>query len=449
MSGVLMAERVAAAGAAHPAARRMADWMLFFLFAGQGVRNLAGWPGHLAVALTLTVFVALSLWRQRRDPRLLGLPPELLAFLLFSGCSLIWSNYQWATVLGLLAQWATAAAGIWLAIALSWDELLRALSSALIRILVVSVAFEVFVAAGVRDRLAPLGSAYGPEAPGAYFWSENLLLAGGPIQGIVGNRNLLAFLALLALVMLGARVRTGAQVRHATASVVLAVGVLLFTRSATVVAVGAAIAMLVGVVLALPRVPHPARRLMQAGLLTGMAVGLAGILSVLPTALGVLGRSDLTNRVGIWRQVLHLVEERPALGWGWVSYWAPWVQPYDDLVIIDGVEYLQAHNALLDVLLQLGVVGAAVAGVLAAAALVRGWCTAMGAPQGDGSSPGWWPFLILCALLGQALTESRLLIEGNWALLVALAVKLATDEWTRRGNPPFTRSAPTDVRIES
>ncbi|MFC0681984.1 O-antigen ligase family protein [Lysobacter korlensis] len=431
-----------------PIAQRLGEWMLFFLFAAQGVRNLAGWPGYLGVAGALAGLVALSLWRHRRDPRLLSVPPELVAFLLFSACSLLWSEYRWATVLGLLAQWGTAAAGIWLALSLSWRQLVAALSSALSRVLLLSLAFEGFVALIVQDRVAPLWTGYGATSPGAYFWSENQLLLGGPVQGIVGNRNLLAFLALLLLLTIGARIVGGEAVRRAPWTVGLAIGTLTLTRSATVIAVTAGLAMLIGVLLLVRRVPPRTRRLFQGVVLAVLSVGLAGVLSILPVALGVLGRSDLTNRVDIWRTVLGLVEQRPALGWGWVSYWAPWVQPYDGLVVIDGVEYLQAHNALLDVLLQLGVVGAAIAGVLAVAALVRGWTRAMGGPLTTTASPGWGPFLLLCALLAQALTESRLLVEGNWALFVALSAKLAMEGWSHAGHAKFTRREPAPVSIE-
>ena len=443
-----LGERFAAPAERGTAAQRSAEWILFFLLAGQGVRNLGGWPGYLVLATAIATYVGWSLWRRRKDARLLSLPPELVAFLLFSACSLLWSHYQWATLLGLAAQWATAAVGILLAISLTWRQLFQALAAALTNVLILSLAFEVFVALFVRERLAPLWTDFGDSSPGAFFWSENHLLLGGPVQGIVGNRNLLAFAALLLLVLVGARLLDGASIRHSAWGVALAAGTLMLTRSATVVAVAAGIGMLIGVLVLVRRVPRRARRLFQGAVLTVLSVGLAGVLSVLPVALGVLGRSDLTNRVDIWRTVLGLVEQRPALGWGWVSYWPPWVYPYDGLVVIDGVEYLQAHNALLDVLLQLGVVGAAIAGALAAAALVRGWTRAMSGDPASGTAPGWAPFLLLCALLAQALTESRLLVEGNWALFVALSAKLAMDEWTRIGKAPFTRSEPAPVNIE-
>ena len=55
--------------------------------------------------------------------------------------------------------------------------------------------------------------------------------------------------------------------------------------------------------------------------------------------------------------MIGLALERPWFGWGWVGYWQPWVEPFDGLAVRNGVEYLQAHNAWLDVWMQLGIVG--------------------------------------------------------------------------------------------
>ena len=66
---------------------------------------------------------------------------------------------------------------------------------------------------------------------------------------------------------------------------------------------------------------------------------------------------DLTGRLDIWSAVWALFVERPILGWGWTSYWQSWVPLFQDLAVRNGVLYLQAHNACVDVAFQLGVVG--------------------------------------------------------------------------------------------
>ena len=162
----------------------------------------------------------------------------------------------------------------------------------------------------------------------------------------------------------------------------------------------------------------------------GLYIALVLIAVFRDAVLGLLGRSgDLTNRVDIWAAVTELALERPWFGWGWVSYWAPWAEPFDGLAVIKGVEYLQAHNAWLDVWLQHGVAGLVVFAVLVVTMLLRTVSWAVDAPLGDVvDSPALrlLPALIGTVLLVQSLAESRLLIEAGWLLLVWLAVASRT-----------------------
>src|SRR5690606_24413713 len=152
----------------------------------------------------------------------------------------------------------------------------------------------------------------------------------------------------------------------------------------------------------------------------------------------LLGKSsDLTYRFDIWHTVWNLAVERPAAGWGWVSYWVPWVEPFDDLVVIRGVTYLQAHNAWLDVFLQLGVIGLVVFGLLVATSIVRSWLLAIDTTGTRTGQHGLaWPasalpLVLLVGLLTQSIAESRLLIELGWTLLVIIAVKTSWPDTAR------------------
>jgi O-antigen ligase len=187
-----------------------------------------------------------------------------------------------------------------------------------------------------------------------------------------------------------------------------------------------------GVVLAVAVLVLAYRRVSRGAraALTGVALAVI-VLAALSSSrmsepvLRILGKGDdLTGRYEIWHVVGTLVAERPLLGWGWVSYWAPWVSPYNDLVVRGGVEYLQAHNAYFDVQLQVGVVGLAAFAVLIGSVVLRALRLAIvRAPLST------LPLLLVTALLAQAMAESRLLIEGNWALLAALSVVLP---WGKR-----------------
>ncbi|BDI21658.1 hypothetical protein L3i23_04340 [Herbiconiux sp. L3-i23] len=396
----------------------LATALFGFAFGGQAVRNLIGWPGFVTVAVALFAVVLVTLWRHRfvvvtRTP-----PLSLVAFLVFSALSLLWSQYQWATSIGLAAQWSTALAGIAVAATLPWPTIVRSLSQALTGLLAASLAFEAFVSFVLRRPVAPVYLDLDGSSPGAFWWSENHLLEFGPIQGVVGNRNLLAFLALLALIVVLTTAIESARIsRFGLALVALAVVTLVLTRSATVILAAAAVAIVAVVAIAVRRAPAHHRAAVYGAAIALLAIAVAFCATSAHTVLALLGRGDMTGRRTIWMTVAWLAEQQPLVGWGWISYWAPWVPPFNDLIVIDGVEYLQAHNALLDIWLQLGLVGVAIALVAAVAATLGTWRMATD-PHAIVRTA--LPALLLTALLFQSLTESRLLIEGNWMLFVVL-----------------------------
>ena len=166
---------------------------------------------------------------------------------------------------------------------------------------------------------------------------------------------------------------------------------------------------------------------------------LAGGLAFRAQVLGLLGKSsDLTNRTQIWQDVSALAQERPVFGWGWVSYWVPWVKPFDNLAENNGIRQLHAHNAWIDVWFQLGIIGLIVFGALIVSTLSRSWLFAVDRPQvspgtqGDYSSASLLPLLLLVALIVQSFAESRLLVEFGLFTLALLAVKTKRPEWEPR-----------------
>jgi O-antigen ligase len=122
------------------------------------------------------------------------------------------------------------------------------------------------------------------------------------------------------------------------------------------------------------------------------------------------------------------------LGWGWVGYWPPWVAPFNRLIVRGGVQYLQAHNAYLDIAFQVGIPGLLAFVVVVGSLVYRSLRLAI-APR----PLALLPLLLTVALLTQALAESRLLIEGNWALLVMLSVAVP---WV-----PRAREAPVEAAL--
>jgi len=153
---------------------------------------------------------------------------------------------------------------------------------------------------------------------------------------------------------------------------------LALTRSATVTVALVGVGIVAGVVELVRRASTGRGR----ALVCGIAAAGAGVLAALVVTfqrgiLELLGKSaDLTGRLGLWDSVIELAQQRPAFGWGWVSYWMPWAAPFDTLVFRNGVRQLQAQNAWLDVWFQLGVIGVVIFAALVLFTMTRTWILA-------------------------------------------------------------------------
>ena len=403
----------------------LAAFTFFTLLAGDAWRNTISWYGWGLIALVIIVLWGIVAFRLGVDLR--RIPIALGALLGLMAASLIWSYYPGATAVGLLTTGATAYIAIVMAHTLSLAQLLRSLGVALRFIIGLSLAFELFVAAVLQRPVLPFWVSWEEPFPKAFYWSRALLFEGGRIQGIPGNANLLAFAALLGVIVFGIQLaerRVGAAAGWGWLAASLAT--LALTRSSTVLVAGAAALVALGV-LVLARRLSARGKLVLAGVTAVAAAGVVALaLTFREPLLALVGRSDdLTGRLDIWAAVIGLAEQRPVLGWGWVSYWAPWVEPFDDLVVINGVTYLQAHNAWLDVLMQLGWVGLIVFTILIVTTGARVLSWSVDAPLGDAAPTAalrLLPALLLTVLLVHSLAESRLLIEAGLTLLVYLAV---------------------------
>lgn len=412
--------------------------VFLFTFGGNAVRNLVGIPAYFAIAgVIVAVSVVLFVRLRPADFRWYRLPAPLYWFLGVALLSVAWSQYTAWSAIGAAVQFATTAVAVVLAFVLSWHELLRTLASAFRWLIGLSILFELWVSVFVRHPVVPWWIEPGPDGKFSKltWWSRDLLFSGGPIQGLLGSSVLFGFLALLALIAFGIQLRAG-LVRPVAGWfwVVLAFLCIVLTRSATVwvafIAVAAALAFALW-----------ARRRGPEGrmpvYLTGLALALAGVLSVVfarDTVFGLFGKSsDLTGRIEIWQKVIGHGSQHPWIGWGWVSYWPTWIEPFASLDTKVGLPVPSAHNAWLDVWFQLGLLGVLVFAPLVVLTLLRTWFRAVDQPRrGPGAALPYatsalWPFLMMVALLVQSLTESRILVENGWLLLVILAVKSRVD----------------------
>lgn len=417
-----------------------ATFALFTVLAGQFWRNLLGWWGFgVVVALVLTGAVWLLVtskpaWAWRRVPK------STIAFLGVATLSIAWSAYPASSALGVAIVLITAFVAIVLAICLTWGRLVAALAAAVKWVLSLSLLFELVVAVFVRQPVPPLVPDFDPTAddlPMAFYWSRALLFEGGPVEGIVANRNLLGMVALIGAIVFAALLASGGLRRaQGIGWLVVAGATLALTRSATVILVGVLVLVALAFVLWARRVGPDRRRPVYLTGLVALVASVTALVALWGPLTGLLGKSeDVTGRFEIWARVIGLAAERPWFGWGWLGYWAPWVEPLGGLYERNGVIYLQAHNAWLDVWLQIGLVGLVAFASVVGGALWRSWFLAVDRPMDASGRPRAYsaaslvPFALMIALLGQSLAESRILIEGGLVLLLAIAWATKQRQW--------------------
>ncbi|MEY3129055.1 MAG: hypothetical protein RL405_375 [Actinomycetota bacterium] len=396
---------------------------LFTLLAGDAVRYSVGWWGWGAVLVTLFGFTLYYFFTGEPKRILKQIPWPLIALLVLMPISIIYSNYQMFSAIASFAQYATSLFALFLAAAFSWRHLLRIFSNVVRVILTASLLFEFVAAAIVRGPIAPIFKNYEGDTPpaSAYYWTRAHLFDGDRIQGIVGNSNILAFIAMIGLVVFAIDYAVSATPKWLSASsFALAAAMLLLSKSAGVAFAVAAIAVAATVALIVEGKDRDLRHRIYRWVWACAGVVSIVVLINRAEVFTFFGKTpDMTGRSTIWKLVLGLIAERPIQGWGWISHWMPGVKPFEGLVVINKVPYYQAHNAYLDMWLQLGAIGLLLLLILVAMTFVKLW--RLGVRH---TNPLYlWPMLVFFGLLAQNLTESRMLLEIGWVLLVLMAVK--------------------------
>lgn len=423
----------------------LAALSLFVLLAGDAVRYTLSWWGWGVVVAALLVGWVIVAVRHRVDLR--TLPSGVILFLAICTASIAWSQYPSATLAGIAATLSTAFGAVVMAKTITFEQFVRALGVAVRWILGLSLVFEAFVALVLRGPVLPLWVNYAEPIPNAYYWSQGHLFTGERIQGIVGNANLLGVVALIGMMVFAVQALDHTVTAAAGWGWFAAATVcFVLARSATMVVALAVVLFSLAVILIARRVSSRIRREVYAAAFVIGTTLVVLFWTFRDQALGLLERSDdLTGRLNIWDSVWQLASERPILGWGWVSYWAPWVEPFTDLVVIDNVTYLQAHNAFIDVWFQLGLLGLAAFVALIVVTSLRCVSWSIDPPLGDAPSSRaarTLPTLLMVMLLVQSLAESRILVEAGLLLLVYLS----TASKSRNQPPPFTASIPLPPR---
>ena len=405
----------------YRAGRWLAYPTLFLLLAGDAVRYLVGWYGYAAAAVAGLIAVSVFVIANPDKTPLRRFPLPLTILLAYMGLSVIWSNYPQFTLAAFGVQLATTLVAVFFALQFDWRQLLNIFANTIRTIFVLSIGIEL-VAAFTGPIKPPFAYFDGDTPPAPAYWGvQGNLFNSDRIQGIVGNANLLAFVAVLGLVVFFVEYLVGARKQKlAIASMVAAATFIALAKSASML-----VALVIVVIAALVAMlaegkPRARRHGIYRATLWSSLFGVFIVAVYWVELTDLLGKSsDASGRFFIWQTVWTLIEQRWVLGWGWISHWIPGVAPYDGLIVIENVPHFHAHNAFLDVWLQLGIFGLAIFVWLLWTTFVRVWKVAV-----VHTNPLYfWPLFAFMVIATQSLTESRMLIENGWVLLVLLALK--------------------------
>ncbi|WOF24188.1 O-antigen ligase family protein [Microbacterium betulae] len=378
-------------------------------FGAHAITATAGAVTLGTIVVALALLGAAILAARRRELRLLGFAPTtVVVFLAWALASTIWS-YDAAATLG---GWLSLAGYGFLAIVVAHvrDTLqtVRALGDVLRGMLAASLATEIL--AGILL-----------DMPFPFLDIAGEIANGGPVQGLFGTRNMLGFVAVIALVTFIVEWRTQ-SVPAQTAVFSMALAGVLAVLSASPTAVVLALAVTIALVaLRLVRRTTPTgRRTLQWGLAVTVLLGLAVAYALRHPILRWLdATAGFSLRADLWNSILSWVQNRPVQGFGWHGAWAEETYPMNTINFLLGQSHRSALNAFFDVLLQLGWAGLALFIALCAVAFVRSWLVAS---ERRSVVYAWTPF-VLVALIVDSMFESFTLQGVGWMLLVLCAVR--------------------------
>jgi hypothetical protein len=362
----------------------------------------------IGVLGTIAVLAALSFIAQRKLIEWHGLLPiSALLFVGWCALSIIWSDYQWATIGGVFYQLLFAFLAVYIALVRDAIQIVRVVGDALRVLLTVSLALEVL-------------SGLLLDLPIRFLGIAGNIAAGGPIQGLFGTRNQLSIVALIAFVTFLVELRTR-SVRPTLAAFSITL-----PRSASCWRT---------------RPSSPPCRWWSGSprsrstccarsrpTADARAVGARGRdhrdpghgLHLPHPVIDLLNaRADFQVRYKLWIQIWELIPINQIAGWGWVGAWPTDLYPFNAIQDATGTYHPDGLNAYLDVYLQVGFIGLLIFVALIALAFGRSWLLA----SNRRSVVYAWAPLVLVALLVTSVFESSILIESGWMLMVICTVK--------------------------
>ncbi len=344
----------------------------------------------------------LLLLRPRRTLGALRVGIHLWPLLGWALLSVLWSQVPEVTVRREIALLGTTVFGVYLGSRFEHREFLRLLGWTLLVAVVLSYIFIFLM-------------------PDWGIMEETRWAAW---RGIYVHKNDLGRVAVLAVVVFLLLAKSEPRRRYVWWSVlILAIGLLIGSRSATALVVLITLLFFVPVIKVLRfrydlAVPLLSVFVMAAGALTWF------ISTNVETFLGILGRdTTLTGRTILWEAVIYIASQRPWLGYGYGAFWLGWDGP--SALVWQSISFQpsHAHNSFLDLWLALGFIGVGLFALSYFAAFGR----TLELMKKAGEYLALWPTVYLLFTLLYSISESSILRQNSvlWVLYVAVVLGVA------------------------
>lgn len=237
--------------------------------------------------------------------------------------------------------------------------------------------------------------------------------------GLLSHKNPLGRMAALGALthLLLIRLRPRARSWHlglTVLNVVLVAGSLSTTAAVTTASLGA---------LLLVYLTFRARRTLFGAVLVALAttvtVGALVATDQLEAITDALGKDiTLTGRTVLWAGSLEAVSERPLFGYGYDGFWGGWWSPSHEVWRITGWTPPHSHNAVIEMLLAAGIVGAVLLVFITGRAVLRAITYLRSVP----GALGLWPLSYLSYVVLVSITERGIVTRSIFWVLFVVAV---------------------------
>lgn len=351
------------------------------------------------VHLVIPLAIALMVFSAKEPNRSGKLKVSLLvvALIVLSASSLFWTVSLRSSALELTVLLSTVICGVVVGNSLTIGSICRALVSAGLIILFVSVVIAVLV------------PSYGLQL-GDY--------QAGSLRGIYSHRNVLAFTLIVAFV--GVLGMSTDNPKARIAIVILLTAGIVSANSSTAIVCGV-LALVVWIILKFFSNFGREYRIVPV-ILTVPALSLLSLLvySKWTDVLLLLGRdATFTGRTYIWHAVEQVSGREPVFGYGWGGVWGgSWVEKYVNGLA--GFRVPHAHSGYLDLRVQLGFVGLALVIFILLSLLFNGSRAYF---QSDESAYILVPILVVVFAVYN-IVETRITLPLSLFLLVVLSSHL-------------------------